>query len=101
MEELQKLIEEYVSTLLVDQSSDVKRSMLIDFAPIYVFFGRQKTYDTLLSHMITYLNDRNWLLRYVFFDSVVDVVACLGGGHLEEYIYPLMTQALSGEFRLV
>ena len=97
MEELQKQIEEYVSTLLVDQSSDVKRSMLIDIAPLCIFFGRQKTNDTLLSHMITYLNDRNWLLRYAFFDSVVDAVACLGGRHLEEYIYPLMTQALSGQ----
>lgn len=47
--------------------------------------------------MITYLNDRDWLLRYAFFDSVVDVAACLGGRNLEEYIFPLMTQALSGE----
>ena len=46
--------------------------MLIDIAPLCIFFGRQKTNDTLLSHMITYLNDRNWLLRFAFFDSVVD-----------------------------
>ena len=49
------------------------------------------------NHMITYLNDRDWLLRYAFFDSVVDVAASLGGRNLEEYIFPLMTQALSGK----
>jgi hypothetical protein len=51
----------------------------------------------LLSHMITYLNDRDWLLRYAFFESIVDVAACAGGRSLEEYILPLMIQALSGK----
>lgn len=46
--------------------------------------------------MITYLNDRDWLLRYTFFESIVDVAACVGGRSLEEYIFPLMVQALSG-----
>ncbi|KAH8119146.1 hypothetical protein DFH11DRAFT_1838620 [Phellopilus nigrolimitatus] len=95
MEELQKLMEDLLSSLLVDQSSVVKRSVLLDIAPLCIFFGRQKTNDILLSHMITYLNDRDWLLRYAFFDSIVDVAACLGGRNLEEYIFPLMTQALS------
>jgi phosphoinositide-3-kinase regulatory subunit 4 len=35
-------------------------------------------------------------LRYAFFESVVDVAACAGGRSLEEYILPLMVQALSG-----
>ncbi|KAL5523732.1 hypothetical protein ACEPAG_7905 [Sanghuangporus baumii] len=95
LEELQALIENQLSILLVDQSSVVKRSVLLDIAPLCIFFGRQKTNDVLLSHMITYLNDRDWLLRYAFFDSIVDVAACLGGRNLEEYIFPLMTQALS------
>ncbi|EJD02926.1 uncharacterized protein FOMMEDRAFT_123012 [Fomitiporia mediterranea MF3/22] len=95
LEELQDLIENQLSLLLVDQSNVVKRSVLLDIAPLCIFFGRQKTNDVLLSHMITYLNDRDWLLRYAFFDSIVDVAACLGGRNLEEYIFPLMTQALS------
>lgn len=48
--------------------------------------------------MITYLNDREWLLRHAFFDAIVDVAACAGGRSLEEYILPLMIQALSGMF---
>ena len=47
--------------------------------------------------MITYLNDRDWLLRQAFFESIVDVAACAGGRSLDEYILPLMVQALSGE----
>ena len=82
--------------MLVDQSSVVKRSVLLDIAPLCIFFGRQKTNDILLSHMITYLNDRDWLLRYAFFDSITDVAASVGGRNLEEYNFPLMTQALSG-----
>jgi phosphoinositide-3-kinase regulatory subunit 4 len=56
--------------------------------------------DVLLAHTITYLNDRDWLLRAAFFESVVDVAACAGGRSLEEYILPLMVQALSGALRV-
>ena len=63
MDELQNGTAELLSALLVDQSSVVKRSVLLDIAPLCIFFGKQKTNDVLLSHMITYLNDRDWLLR--------------------------------------
>ncbi len=56
-----------------------------------------KTNDVMLSHMITYLNDRNWLLREAFFDIIVDVAEVSGNSSLEEYILPLMTQALSDQ----
>ena len=46
--------------------------------------------------MITYLNDRDWPLRYAFFQSIVDVAVCVGGRSLDEYILPLMIQSLSG-----
>jgi phosphoinositide-3-kinase regulatory subunit 4 len=91
-------IQEHLSTLLVDSSSVVKRAVLRDISSLCIFLGRQRTNDVLLSHMITYLNDRDWLLRYAFFDSIVDVAACAGGRSLEDYILPLMIQALSGEF---
>jgi len=98
MQELQSHIQEHLSTLLIDPSSTVKRAVLHDISSLCIFLGRQKTNDVLLSHMITYLNDRDWLLRYAFFESVVDVAACAGGRSLEEYILPLMVQALSGGF---
>lgn len=96
MQELQNHIQEHLSALLMDPSSIVKRAILHDISSLCIFLGRQKTNDVLLSHMITYLNDRDWLLRYAFFESIVDVAACAGGRSLEEYILPLMAQALSG-----
>ncbi|KAJ8472505.1 hypothetical protein ONZ45_g16629 [Pleurotus djamor] len=95
MLDLQETMQEHLATLLMDPSSVVKRAVLHNISPLCVFLGRQKTNDVLLSHMITYLNDRDWLLRYAFFDSIVDVAACAGGRSLEEYILPLMIQALS------
>jgi phosphoinositide-3-kinase regulatory subunit 4 len=99
LRDLQQEIQEQIVDLLVDSSSVVKRAILQHTAGLCVFFGRQKTNDVLLSHMITYLNDREWLLREAFFGGIVSVAAHVGARSLEEYILPLMIQALSGSFR--
>lgn len=91
----QALLQEIIVTLLTDPSASVKRALLSDIAPLCRFFGMAKTNDVMLSHMITYLNDRNWLLREAFFDIIVDVAEVSGNRSLEEYILPLMAQALS------
>lgn len=98
MQDLQNNVQEQLSALLMDPSSVVKRAVLHNISSLCIFLGRQRTNDVLLSHMITYLNDRDWLLRYAFFESIVDVAACAGGRSLEEYILPLMIQALSGAY---
>ncbi|KAG6834307.1 hypothetical protein H0H93_010579, partial [Arthromyces matolae] len=95
LQDLQNNIQDNLSALLMDPSSIVKRAVLHNISSLCIFLGRQKTNDVLLSHMITYLNDRDWLLRHAFFESIVDVAACAGGRSLEEYILPLMVQALS------
>ncbi|KAF5392892.1 hypothetical protein D9757_000800 [Collybiopsis confluens] len=95
LQDLQNTIQEQLSALLVDPTSIVKRAVLHHISDLCIFLGRQRTNDVLLSHMITYLNDRDWLLRHAFFESIVDVAACAGGRSLEEYILPLMIQALS------
>lgn len=97
LRDLQAFIQDQLVELLVDSSSVVKRAVLHNVSSLCIFLGRQRTNDLLLSHMITYLNDRDWLLRYAFFESIVDVAACVGGRSLEEYIFPLMVQALSGQ----
>lgn len=97
LRELHSLIQDQLVTLLFDSSSAVKRAALINISSLCVFFGRQITNEVLLSHMITYLNDRDWQLRWAFFDAIVTVAAFLGPKTLEEYIFPLMIQALSGE----
>ena len=96
MTDLRDQFQDFVTTLLMDPSSVVKRAVLHDVSALCVCFGKDITNDVLLSHMVTYLNDRDWLLRYAFFESIVDVATCAGGRSLEEYILPLMIQALSG-----
>lgn len=90
-------VQDQLVALLVDTNSAVKRAVLHNVSFLCTFFGKPRTNDVLLSHMITYLNDRDWLLRYAFFESIVDVAACVGARSLEDYILPLMIQALSGE----
>ncbi|KAI8081764.1 uncharacterized protein BX664DRAFT_388695 [Halteromyces radiatus] len=95
LQDLQTVIQEQVTTLLIDSESMVKRALLTDITCLCVFFGRQKANDVLLSHMITYLNDKDWMLRSAFFESVKGVGTFVGARSLEEYILPLMIQALT------
>jgi len=73
LNDLRVLIQEQLVSLLFDPSSVVKRATLLHISNLCVFFGRQITNDVLLSHMITYLNDRDWMLRWAFFNSIVGV----------------------------
>ncbi|CAG8525259.1 17174_t:CDS:10, partial [Racocetra fulgida] len=92
LHDLQSIIQEQVTTLLIDTESAVKRALLSNITSLCIFFGRQKANDVLLSHMITYLNDRDWMLR-----SIIGVGTFVGRQSLEEYILPLMIQSLSGK----
>ena len=80
MADLQDSIQEHLSALLVDPSSVVKRAVLHNISLLCIFLGRQKTNDVLLSHMITYLNDRDWLLRYAFLIASLTSQRALAGG---------------------
>ncbi|KAG0092152.1 Serine/threonine-protein kinase [Podila epicladia] len=93
--DLQSAIEEQIRMLLIDTDSSVKRALLSDMTSLCIFFGKQRVDDVLLSHMITYLNGRDWMLRSAFFESIVGVGTFVGGRSLEEYILPLMVQALT------
>ncbi|KAK0551331.1 Serine/threonine-protein kinase [Tilletia horrida] len=94
-EALMSFVHEQVTALLTDSSPSVKRALLAQIEPLCRLFGPTRTNDVLLSHMITYLNDRNWLLRDAFFDIVVTVASTTGAQSLEAFILPLMTQALA------
>jgi len=68
--ELQDLIQEEVTTLLIDSQAIVKKTLLQEIPRLCIFFGRRKANDVLLSHMITYLNDPDWTVRrYLFIQS--------------------------------
>ncbi|ORY02044.1 phosphoinositide 3-kinase regulatory subunit 4 [Clohesyomyces aquaticus] len=87
--------ERHTKTLLTDQENSVRRAMLRSVSDLCVFFGSPRANDVVLSHLNTYLNDRDWMLKCAFFDAIVGVAVFVGGASLEGYILPLMVQALT------
>ena len=82
-------------TLLSDPENIVKQTLLENgITQLCVFFGRQKANDVLLSHMITFLNDKqDWQLREAFSDSIVGVAAYVGW-HSLVMLRPLLEQVI-------
>ncbi|ELT97398.1 hypothetical protein CAPTEDRAFT_159025 [Capitella teleta] len=96
LQTLHSMIQQKVVTLLSDPDNVVKNTLLQSgITRLCVFFGRQKANDVLVSHMITFLNDKNdWHLRGVFFDGIVGVAAYVGW-QSSEILKPLLQQGLS------
>lgn len=80
---------------LTDTDTAVRRAFLTSVSSLCVFFGETMASDVILSHLNTYLNDPDWLLKCAFFKTIVGVAAYIGGANLEEYLLPLMLQALT------
>ncbi|KAF2672203.1 phosphoinositide 3-kinase regulatory subunit 4 [Microthyrium microscopicum] len=87
--------ETHTKALFTDSDASVRRALLPSVGTLCVFFGTQKASDVILSHLNTYVNDREWLLKSAFFDTIVGVAAYVGTAGLEEFILPLMVQALT------
>ncbi|KAK8059904.1 hypothetical protein PG996_009834 [Apiospora saccharicola] len=51
--------------------------------------------DIILTHLNTYLNDKDWMLKCAFFDTIVGIATYFGSTSLEEFNLPLMVQALT------
>ncbi|KAH7089225.1 hypothetical protein FB567DRAFT_523321 [Paraphoma chrysanthemicola] len=88
-------LEKHTKALLTDTDASVRRAMLRSVSELCVFFGSPRANDVVLSHLNTYLNDPDWLLKCAFFDAIVGVAVFVGGASLEGYILPLMVQALT------
>ncbi|KAH8594390.1 hypothetical protein B0O99DRAFT_687625 [Bisporella sp. PMI_857] len=93
--ELIEVIGTHTKALITDDSSAVKRAFLGSVPELCMFFGTAESNDIILSHLNTYLNDRDWMLKCAFFETIVGVATFLGGTSLEEFILPLMVQALT------
>uniref|UniRef100_A0A3B5MVE6 non-specific serine/threonine protein kinase n=1 Tax=Xiphophorus couchianus TaxID=32473 RepID=A0A3B5MVE6_9TELE len=96
LQALHEMVQQKVVTLLSDSENIVKQTLMENgITRLCVFFGRQKANDVLLSHMITFLNDKNdWHLRGAFFDSIVGVAAYVGW-QSSSILKPLLQQGLS------
>lgn len=96
LQALQQMVQQMVSTLLSDSNNIVKQMLLEKgITRLCLFFGRQKANDVLLSHMITFLNDKeDRHLRASFFDSIVGVAAYVGW-QCSPILKPLLQQGLA------
>ncbi|KAE8447702.1 hypothetical protein EG329_010509 [Mollisiaceae sp. DMI_Dod_QoI] len=93
--ELIEVFASHTKALITDSDSAVRRAFLGSVPDLCMFFGTADSNDIILSHLNTYLNDRNWMLKCAFFETIVGVATFLGGTSLEEFILPLMVQALT------
>jgi len=82
--------------LLTDPKNLVKQTLMENgINKLCVFFGKQKANDILLSHVITFLNDKeDKELRGSFFECIVGVAAYVGW-HSSPILMPLLQQGLS------
>lgn len=87
--------EVHTKALLTDTDVSVRRAFLGSVSSLCVFFGNSKTNEVILSHLNTYLNDKDWILKCAFFEAVVGVASYVGSTSLEEYILPLMVQSMT------
>ncbi|KAF2395630.1 phosphoinositide 3-kinase regulatory subunit 4 [Trichodelitschia bisporula] len=94
-EDLMGQFEAQTKALLTDSDSAVRRAFLGSVSTLCVFFGTAKASDVILSHLNTYLNDRDWMLKCAFFETIVGVATFVGAPSYEEFILPLMIQALA------
>lgn len=93
--DLVEYFEVHTKALLTDTDASVRRAFLGSVSSLCVFFGNLKANEVILSHLNTYLNDRDWILKCAFFEAVVGVAAYVGSTSLEQYILPLMIQSMT------
>ncbi|QDS73236.1 hypothetical protein FKW77_003947 [Venturia effusa] len=93
--DLMAQFELHTTALLTDTDTSVRRAFLGSISSLCVFFGSTRASDVILSHLNTYLNDRDWELKCAFFETIVGVATYVGGPSLEEFILPLMVQSLT------
>lgn len=87
--------ENHTKALFNDNDPSVRRAFLGSVSSLCVFFGSSKANDVILNYLITYLNDKDWILKCACFETIVGVASFVGGKSLEEFILPLMIQALA------
>ena len=92
---LHELLARMVTLLLEDSSNCVKQVVVSrGAARLAVFFGRQRANDVLLSHMITFLNDKeDSQLRHCFYDNIAGVASFVGW-QCSPILKPLLEQGL-------
>lgn len=92
--QLFEVLESHTKQLVEDPDAHVKRAFLASVSELCMFF-QDDSNDILLTHLNTYLNDRDWTLKCAFLDTIVGIATFIGSTSLEEFMLPLMIQALT------
>ncbi|KAF5748532.1 serine/threonine-protein kinase vps15 isoform X1 [Tripterygium wilfordii] len=95
--QLRKSLAEVVQELVMGpkQTPNIRRALLQDIGNLCCFFGQRQSNDFLLPILPAFLNDRDELLRAVFYGQIVFVCFFVGQRSVEEYLLPYIEQALS------
>uniref|UniRef100_A0A5S6QW65 non-specific serine/threonine protein kinase n=1 Tax=Trichuris muris TaxID=70415 RepID=A0A5S6QW65_TRIMR len=77
---LDDLVQDVTVTLLCDPNLCVRKVLVQDSLELLCrFFGNRKSSDVLLSHIVTFLNEKNdWRLRYLFFQCCPKLATSIG-----------------------
>lgn len=87
--------EESTTMLVTDQDTSVRRALLGSVSQLCMFFGSNKASDVILSHLNTYLNEPDWILKCAFYDALVGVATYVGTSSLEQFILPIMIGSMT------
>ncbi|OUM51156.1 hypothetical protein BVG19_g243 [[Candida] boidinii] len=97
IEEISKRFELLATSILTDSEPNVRIALLENISPLCAFFGKENTNNIILSHLLTYLNDRSLnssKIRLAFVESILSISIFVGVFSLEEYMLPLLIQTL-------
>jgi len=99
---LQEAFGGIVSQLLVDPNNNVRRAVLNEnILMLCNFFDAERTDEVILSHIITFLNDKSdFRLRASFFDNICSIIASLGINYAP-VVKPLMQKGLADSEEMV
>lgn len=93
LHDLHEMLASTVMSLLTDSQSVVRQTLMESgIVKLCVFFGSQKANDIILSHVITFLNDKeDKNLRGSFYDCIVGIATYVGW-HCSLILIPLLQQ---------
>lgn len=93
LHDLHEMLASTVMSLLTDSQSVVRQTLMESgIVKLCVFFGSQKANDIILSHVITFLNDKeDKNLRGTFYDCIVGIATYVGW-HCSLILIPLLQQ---------
>jgi len=101
MQTLQEYVQEQLSRLVKDSSNQVRRAVFVSAPTLFTLLGPERLPSSILSHILTYLNEEEGELRAIFFQTMAHLVPLFGTHWMQKYIQPLLLRSLLDSNELV